>query len=123
MSPGRVLGGWASVGRLRTVPQIEVTQQADLGTVVSTHVHLRESDDQVSEPSGDGGHRLRACGSPKSQVKSPAPRGLGAEPAPRRLIVQQSGTGCQKYSSSVRPSSRSRMASAGRRTASNRRHR
>src|SRR5580698_6011125 len=41
-------------------------------------------------------------------VKSPAPTETGAELSPRRLMVQQPGTGCQKYSSSVRPSSRGR---------------
>jgi hypothetical protein len=48
---------------------------------------------------------------PKSQVNSPVPHAIGAVLSPRRWTDQQPGTGSQKYSSSVNPSSRGRNRS------------
>ena len=47
-------------------------------------------------------------GTAKSIVKSPLPAWTGALEVPRGRTLQVSGTGSQKYSSSVSPSSRGR---------------
>ena len=47
-------------------------------------------------------------GNAKSMVISPPPACMGAVPVPRGRTLQQSGTGSQKYSSSLSPSSRGR---------------
>jgi hypothetical protein len=47
-------------------------------------------------------------GMAKSMVKSPAPAATGAVPVPRGRTFHAPGTGSQRYSSSVSPSSRGR---------------
>ena len=47
-------------------------------------------------------------GKAKSAVKSPEPSAIGAVLSPARRMLQQPGTGSQKYSSSVSPSRRGR---------------
>ena len=47
-------------------------------------------------------------GQAKSAVKSPEPSASGAVPSPRERTLQQPGTGSQRNSSSVSPSSRGR---------------
>ncbi len=51
------------------------------------------------------------CGMAKSTVNSPAPTAIGAVPVPRGRTFHAPGTGSQRYSASVIPSSRGRSCS------------
>jgi hypothetical protein len=88
-----------------------VTERRDVRwrTAEMGRIRLRESDDQVREPLGDRSHRLpivRRLTDVRGELSRPREPRRRARAA--ALIVQQSGTGCQKHSSLVSPSSRGR---------------